>query len=259
MHKIRSDLTKEEHTGWLAAINTANAVGDMPAVSGFMEPVLFQMMRGDVSVEDGLSLMLQHYGVTPEVCVCPDFQSYDDLYDAVSGTIRNCFGIFDKYLLDHITSDVFAVRMVGASSLDYSRIDRDFLIGLHRYLFQDVYPFAGKLRSYFVSRSVDFMEPGKIAGEMDAWCDLLGRSVGDRELSLDDMTGLWGRLDRIHCFCEGNGRLEYVLFDQVLHLSGFCLEIPYSGTIGFEMKNARACAASGQDGLLSILVSRGLK
>lgn len=103
------------------------------------------------------------------------------------------------------------------------------LQGVHWHLFQDVYEWAGKLRTVKISKAgVPFAAPGHIEGEADR---LFGELRHDnylqrlpREAFVDRLAYFLGEVNALHPFREGNGRSQRELFRQLALCAGWNLD-----------------------------------
>lgn len=108
--------------------------------------------------------------------------------------------------------------------------DAGHLRDIHRYVFQDVYAWAGQIRTVNISRSGQFPYafPERIEGAMNA---ALGKLRGEGHLvPLDRMkfaaraAHYLGELNAIHPFRDGNGRAQREFIRQLAQRSGHALD-----------------------------------
>src|SRR5699024_4425055 len=109
--------------------------------------------------------------------------------------------------------------------------DGEHLRAIHRYLFQDVYSWAGEYRTVNIFKVTPRGFADITTGEVDRYLSVVYELV----------TGeLWGRLDdedvagraarvfayvnQAHPFREGNGRRSKVFMEHVAEQSGFALD-----------------------------------
>ncbi len=89
--------------------------------------------------------------------------------------------------------------------------DREHLVSIHKYLFEDIYDFAGKTRTENIAKSFTFCLVQFIEPQLK---DTLRRAklqiprIDSRKKLLDFIVVLYSDLDMIHPFREGNGRTE---------------------------------------------------
>ncbi len=103
------------------------------------------------------------------------------------------------------------------------------LRSIHRYIFQDVYPWAGEFRTVNISRSGQY--PFAFPEQIPASIEKLSRCL-QQERSLAGLDRLQvcsrgafflGELNAIHPFRDGNGRTQREFIRQLFAHSGFPL------------------------------------
>lgn len=141
----------------------------------------------------------------------------------------NHFGLRDEEKLGRIERmiSVEAILELSRADTDGASFDLERLRGIHRAIFEDVYPFAGELRSIEISkpepvlsgRSIRYGLPAEIerlAGKAAARLAAVDYAHMDGprgwRLFSDSLAELW----RAHPFREGNTRAVLVFADQLL-------------------------------------------
>lgn len=104
--------------------------------------------------------------------------------------------------------------------------DLAYLQAIHRWLFREVYAWAGDLRSVDISKGATrFCVSGRIVPEaakvfrtMDSfqWFDGMARSQ-----LVEHVAEAFGELNVVHPFREGNGRAQRILFEQLIVSAGY--------------------------------------
>jgi cell filamentation protein len=105
-----------------------------------------------------------------------------------------------------------------------------YLSQIHRYIFQDVYDWAGKIRTVDMSRSGQF--PFAFTRQIDSaldktFADLKSeRSLAglDRETFAGRAAHYLGELNAIHPFREGNGRTQREFIRRLAGSKGFAID-----------------------------------
>jgi cell filamentation protein len=143
----------------------------------------------------------------------------DDPYiDPRTGILRNKAGLATQKKLDGFEAEQTWLRLsqLAANPLP-GNFDSAHFQAIHRFIFQDVYDWAGELRTVNApkiegSRATHFTRCGEIAAELHSVFDRLvaeGLLCGlTRETFVVKAAALLGDLNHIHCFREGNGRAE---------------------------------------------------
>ncbi|UTX34980.1 Fic family protein [Micrococcus luteus] len=111
------------------------------------------------------------------------------------------------------------------------RFDYDHMKEIHRYVFQDVYEWAGQERvapvDQFMTKSGHRYYPaGPLLTEAaEEQYDRLARKDYLRGLSaaqfIDELAEAWGELNVVHSFREGNTRTQFVFFSQLAEQAGY--------------------------------------
>ena len=154
------------------------------------------------------------------------------IYDAVSdsycypGTtvLKNRAGLHTQADLDFFEEEATAQRF--AEPLPSGKLDLRHLRAIHRHLFQDVYTWAGALRTVRISKGGNsFCYPENLDHEIRRLFADLARQKNlsglDAESFADKAAHFLAELNAIHPFREGNGRAQLsfviMLADQAGH------------------------------------------
>jgi cell filamentation protein len=143
-----------------------------------------------------------------------------DPYVQPNGVLRNRFGIEDAATLADAEADIVQLRII---SLSWRRASGEYdlahLRGFHRYLFGDVYDWAGELRTVDIAKSNMFCRcvhlesyGSEVFGKL-ARADLL-RGL-DRKPFVQGLAETLGDINALHPFREGNGRTQRAFLQQL--------------------------------------------
>jgi cell filamentation protein, protein adenylyltransferase len=142
--------------------------------------------------------------------------------------LRNRFGITDGTELDRVELWVVAQRM--SEGAPDGSFDLPHLQAIHRHLFQDVYDWAGKLRTVEISKGGHQFQFRQYmhTGMADVHRRL--RHAGflqdlDREAFARDAAVIIGDVNYIHPFREGNGRAQAQYLKQLANQAGHPLDL----------------------------------
>lgn len=89
--------------------------------------------------------------------------------------------------------------------------DVNHYLSIHKFLFEDIYDFAGEIRNESISKQIPFCLPNFIFQELTRVlknANLKAKTIDSREKLLAFITEFYSDLDIIHPFREGNGRTE---------------------------------------------------
>lgn len=126
--------------------------------------------------------------------------------------LKNKLNIRDKEELKRAEEEFTAVKqLVLLQAPLKGRFTKTHLLRIHRFLFEDIYPFAGHLRREQISKGDTlFYPPAMIDRELCRVFDELHTSgmllAQDREQQLLNLSYVMAELNIIHPFREGNGR-----------------------------------------------------
>ena len=148
-----------------------------------------------------------------------------------SDVLKNKLNITDYEELSQAELDFSAFRYSEYSSniKSLEEFNLSHLQYLHWYLFQDVYEWAGEIRTVDISKgNTRFCTCSRVEIESNKQLEkvkLLG-NISDNEQLLDLLTDIYCELNIIHPFREGNGRTQRFFFEELLFFLDFPVEWP---------------------------------
>ncbi|MDR3747121.1 MAG: Fic family protein [Acidobacteriota bacterium] len=146
----------------------------------------------------------------------------DPYIDPSSGILINKVRATSQRELDQTEANLVSVRSVLLQrNPTQGNYDSVHLKDIHRYLFQDVYPFAGEFRSVELHKAdvltgrrriTTFTSPSLIDFELNQLFESVSnqhffQGLRRRELSAK-LASLFAGINRVHPFREGNGRAQ---------------------------------------------------
>lgn len=145
-----------------------------------------------------------------------------------SDVLRNRVGATSRDELAAAENDLVEVRVAelrdnpGAIARTY---DLTHLKALHGYLFQDVYDWAGDLRTVGIEKAGEsFMPPYDLGRPVSFVTAQIAETRQLRTISSEDLPArlaeMYDYINFAHPFREGNGRTQREFFDQLLSESG---------------------------------------
>ncbi|MBO0805290.1 MAG: Fic family protein [Nocardiopsaceae bacterium] len=175
----------------------------------------------------------------------------DPYIDPATGVLRNLVGAQTKADLDRAEGDLAFIRLVQLTDHPVKASgDLGELQEIHRHLFQDVYDWAGQLRTVDIRKNVEgaefFLPVAMIdraaafaAGELASENMLRGL---DRESFVNRLSYHYDQFNYIHPFREGNGRVQRVFWNRIARDAGWQLDWrPVRGSV-----NDRACRVAAE-------------
>lgn len=152
-----------------------------------------------------------------------------DCYEGTSCLI-NKFGIKDEVILKELETTITLNKITEYSlnPLFYS-FDVQHYKSIHRYLFGDIYDWAGEYRT------VDMSKKGTIFAEAENVENLMSncfKRLNDKNLFqglkfddfIDDFVDFYCVTNMIHPFREGNGRTQRVFLTQFINKNGYDID-----------------------------------
>lgn len=153
----------------------------------------------------------------PDYCYPPDYT-----------VLRNRLGIRDAAGLDAAERDLVTQRLT--EPVPQGDFDLDHLTAIHHHLFQDVYHWAGKIRTVSIMKGhSEFQHPRFIeTGMRDVHRRLVERryltELSPNEFAVQAGT-IIGDVNYVHPFREGNGRAQFQYLDQLAQRAGHPLDL----------------------------------
>lgn len=152
-----------------------------------------------------------------------------DPYADPSGVLRNRLGHTDPAELQKDERFLAASRVL---ELENSPIEGQFdfahLQAIHQYILQDVYDWAGDLRTTDTAAlGIPHARPQFLPDELDR---VFGQirdnppSRTDRDAACDTIAEHWSELTLVHPFRDGNSRSQRVFFDQMFRDAGWAVD-----------------------------------
>ena len=185
----------------------------------------------------------------------------DDPYlYAGSSVLKNKLGLKDADALDYAEREIVAQR--AAQGIPGGQFDLKHLRAIHRHLFQDIYAWAGDIRTVEIAKG----------GSQFQFCRFIETGMGDVHRRIVEMNYLRG-LDRdrfaaaagevigdinyVHPFREGNGRTQMFYLRRLAAQAGHALQLARIDPVNW-MAGSRA-AHHADYGLLSAEIAQALK
>lgn len=127
--------------------------------------------------------------------------------------LKNKRDIRDLEELESEEKILTAYKLAILNSGDYSGIqqtwDDKHYLSIHKFLFEELYEFAGKTRNENISKSILFCDYRFINKELKDWLEILDYNINkivNRKLLIKSLGRSFIELNKIHPFREGNGR-----------------------------------------------------
>ncbi len=168
------------------------------------------------------------------------------MYDAINSiycykdtnVLINKLDIKDSKALLEYEKRIVALKLIALHKQGITgNFDVKHFVSIHKYLFEDIYPFAGKFRLENIAKdNFSFAEFQYIESEL---CRLLDKLKNENYLScFNDLNNLeyqkylangiayyWAELNVLHPFREGNGRTTREFLRQLALKNNYSLDI----------------------------------
>ena len=145
----------------------------------------------------------------------------DDCYEGTD-VLRNKFGFKDEKQLAIAEKEITSALLAKAElDIPFKNVDFDFYKNLHKFVFGDIYEWAGQVRIVnFSKKATNFCAADKI--------ETIGQNIFARLKTnkfLDNLdenefvyefTELYRDLNMLHPFREGNGRIQRLFLSMLL-------------------------------------------
>ena len=137
--------------------------------------------------------------------------NYDSKY-TTEGVLKNKLNITDEKALDDAERVITGYKLANLYlNSENQKFDINHYLSIHKYLFEDIYDFAGEIRSENIKKSIPFCLPNLIYENLKttlARANIAYKNIKNEEDLVDFIAYFYSELDIIHPFREGNGRGE---------------------------------------------------
>ena len=217
---IEKDPTqKEKSYAWDTAIGLQAVDGLRP--SGYLKEIAAKNIKGEITLKEAYQLIESYYQEKP-------------YHNETERTEE---------------ADKVSVRIASLlTEKAFSFTPKEY-VAIHRKLFTGIYPHAGQLRDYNITKKEWVLDGDSViygsATELEATLDYdfsQERAFSYRNLPTNTMikhlAEFIARLWQIHIFCEGNTRTTAVFFIKYLHTLGFDMTNDIFAENAWYFKNA---------------------
>lgn len=167
-----------------------------------------------------------------------DFYCYPN-----SKVLRNKLDIQDEKALDAAEREISGLKAIEFANNPFlEKLDFAYIKKLHKFLFDEIYEWAGEIRTIDISKGNIFCQHELIEINAVALMNELERE--NYLLESDDLAVrlayYLGDLNSIHPFREGNGRVQRLFIAELARRAGY--ELDFSKTTPREMVEASDAA-----------------
>ena len=157
----------------------------------------------------------------------PRYDGSDTYVYPDTEVLRNKADLLDQAALDAFEADATAVRMVELVNQPLQgKFDLKHLCAMHRHLFQDVYDWAGEIRTVDISRGASrFANFNLIEAYLTGQLEGIAKENYLQDLAPDAfvlrLAHYLGEINAAHPFREGNGRVQRLFCAQLAEQASY--------------------------------------
>ena len=186
--------------------------------------------------------------------------TFDKVY-CYPGTevLINNFDLRDPKILSQYETMYTGARLIDLQKKPIpGKFDLSHLTAIHKYIFQDIYPWAGELRKVNISKEILFCDTQFILPMINKVFDMLKKENYLKNCPVENIAeraGFYlGEINAVHPFREGNGRAQREFIRELLLPLGF--KVDYSRCDPKMMLYASVNAFAGDYELMTSLFDK---
>lgn len=185
----------------------------------------------------------------------------NDCYEGTTCLI-NKLGIKDENILKQVEGNITFAKWAELETNPISfKFDFDHYKAIHKYLFEDLYNWAGTVRKIDISKKgTNFVLASDIENVAKGIFSRLQKENFFKDNSkadfIDNIVDFYSATNMLHPFREGNGRTQRAFITQLIRFCGY--DFDFSKIDSDELMIATIKSANGDDSLLKELFSRFL-
>ena len=148
-----------------------------------------------------------------------------------TNTLVNKLNIKDSALLDNYETSMVSLKLMALEKKGITgNFDVNHFVSIHKFLFEDIYPFAGLFRTENIAKDYfQFAEWAYIESELERLLTKLKNENCLAGLSKEDFTKrlayYWSELNVLRPFREGNGRTTREFLRQLSLKNNYILNL----------------------------------
>lgn len=227
-----------------------------------------EVLSGKIVISDAIAELNKKYFVSTVKRERPRdiyYKNDNDKKYCYLGTniLKNKLNIREFDLLCNAERDYSAVRQ---AELDLKGVTGDFsikhLCSIHKHIFQDIYTWAGKIRTVDISKETVFCLIQYIEAQSEGLFNKLKKEkclvdITDKKYMASRLAYYFGEINMIHPFREGNGRTQRIYIEQLCKNNGN-FEIDFTEITQEEMLYASIQSAKFNNDLMEKLIFKCL-
>ena len=180
-----------------------------------------------------------------------------DPYVYENGVLINNFSIKDYETLKKYEQNIVNIKFIKIGEQDFGKNDIESLKKIHKYLFGDLYPWAGEFRTIPIEKTEAILGGDTIRYSMPKDIEKNIKNILKRmnttnwkELSIEDKAKVFAKdiaeLWQTHAFRDGNTRTIVTFADKFSRNNGFELDLTIIKENSTHFRNYLVKASDGQ-------------
>lgn len=146
-----------------------------------------------------------------------------------SNVLKNKLGICDSKLLEEKERKIAGLRYIELfQNIPKGEMNFNYLLKIHKFLFQDIYTWAGKIRTVDIAKGNMFCNSRFIYSNATEIFNNLKKEHFLQDLSANTlsvkMAYYFSEINALHPFREGNGRTQRAYFSILAQRLGYYLD-----------------------------------
>ncbi|MFI3326958.1 MAG: Fic family protein [Clostridia bacterium] len=147
-----------------------------------------------------------------------------------TNVLRNKFAIKDNTVLKQIEDDITTIRQLDLLDTKVTgKFTSNHLCNIHKYIFGDIYSFAGHFRKESIAKgNTVFENPNTIKVKLENLLKSLKNEKYLKNLNetefIERLAYYFAELNYLHPFREGNGRATREFIRQLLQVNGYTVD-----------------------------------
>ena len=145
-----------------------------------------------------------------------------------SKVLINKLGIKDAVKLSHVERDATFIKSINLlNTFADVECSLEYFCKIHRFLFEDIYEWAGHIRTVNISKGSTFCRCEYIESNLQSIFRKMNKEEFfkmDSECIATVLAHYLGEINAVHPFREGNGRTQRVFINQIAMKYGYILD-----------------------------------
>lgn len=180
-----------------------------------------------------------------------------DPYTYENGVLKNKFDIREYEELKKLEKNIIPIKLIKIREQDFGNNNIESLKKIHKYLFEDLYEWAGKVRTVPIEKAeailgndtIRYSQPKDIEKELTNTLHKMN-SIDWNNLSIDEKSKEFSKgiaeIWKAHPFRDGNTRTVVTFADKFANEKGFELDLTIIQNNHTHFRNYLVKASDGQ-------------